>query len=223
MGMTDFHSHILPGVDDGSKHVEMSLQLLKMEQEQGVDTIILTPHFYASQNSLDAFLERRAQAWEKLQSALPEGSPRLLLGAEVNYFEGLSRMEAVNQLCIQGTDVLLLEMPFRRWDDRLVQTLIDMSNAGNVRIVLAHIERYLRGQRKNLWQDLRNAGIMAQVNTTFFEGFFSRRKALSMLEEDLFQVIGSDCHNLSERKPDWSPVPEEAMERANEFAKGILF
>ena len=48
--MIDFHTHILPGVDDGSKNLDESLQLLQMEQQQGIDIVVLTPHYYSSQN-----------------------------------------------------------------------------------------------------------------------------------------------------------------------------
>ena len=47
MGVIDFHSHILPGIDDGSRNVETSIGMLRMCKEHGVDTMIATPHFYA--------------------------------------------------------------------------------------------------------------------------------------------------------------------------------
>ena len=64
--MVDFHTHILPGIDDGSRQTEESLELLRLERASGVDTVVLTPHFYASQNSPEGFLERRARAWDRL-------------------------------------------------------------------------------------------------------------------------------------------------------------
>ena len=56
--MIDFHSHILPAMDDGSKNIEESLQMLRMLQEQGVERVIATPHFYADENPPDVFLRR---------------------------------------------------------------------------------------------------------------------------------------------------------------------
>ena len=57
--MIDFHTHILPGLDDGAKTLDESIQLLKMEEEQGVDTIVLTPHYYHEREDLKSFLQRR--------------------------------------------------------------------------------------------------------------------------------------------------------------------
>ena len=67
--MIDFHTHILPGIDDGAKSLEESLSLLKMEQEQGVDTIVLTPHYFHERQSLDEFLQQRNTAYEQLRHA----------------------------------------------------------------------------------------------------------------------------------------------------------
>ena len=55
--MIDFHSHILPEMDDGSKDVKMSLAMLQMEREQGVTEVVFTPHFYAQQDTVAHFLK----------------------------------------------------------------------------------------------------------------------------------------------------------------------
>ncbi len=70
--MIDFHTHILPGIDDGSRDTEMSLAMLEAEMSQGVNTVVLTPHFYAHRRSIGHFLEKRQHALEKLQRALGE-------------------------------------------------------------------------------------------------------------------------------------------------------
>ena len=55
--MIDFHSHILPGIDDGSKNTQMSLAMIEEEKKQGVHTIVATPHFYADEDSVERFLK----------------------------------------------------------------------------------------------------------------------------------------------------------------------
>ena len=79
--MIDFHSHILPGMDDGSKSTQESLEMLDMLRAQGVDTVAATPHFYARENPPEVFLRRRAEAWNRLRPQLTADSPRVLLGA----------------------------------------------------------------------------------------------------------------------------------------------
>ena len=88
--MIDLHSHILPGMDDGSKNPEESAALLRMLQQQGVTTLAATPHFYARETP-EAFLKRRQEAVAKLP--IMEDGPRMLLGAEVAYFSGMGNCE----------------------------------------------------------------------------------------------------------------------------------
>ena len=179
--MIDFHSHILPAMDDGSRNIEESLQMLRMLQEQGVERVIATPHFYADENPPDVFLRRRADAWEHLRAHLTQGLPHVLLGAEVHYFQGISRTAQVRQLCIQDTGVLLLEMPFSGWSSRTVEDLAALAQQQEMTVVLAHVERYLPDQPRALWPKLRRMGILFQCNASFF--------------------LGSDCHGVSYRPP----------------------
>ena len=199
--MIDWHSHILPGMDDGSKNVEESLAMLKMHAEQKVATVIATPHFYANDEGVSAFLERRAKAYETLKAQLPENAPRILLGAEVRYYPGISRMENLNDLRIEGSKLLLLEMPMAGWTEYMVRELIELSGKSNVRLVLAHVERYLRFQKQSVWDRIAESGILMQVNGSFFTTLASKRKAISLLQEGMVQFIGSDCHNLTDRSP----------------------
>lgn len=222
-GMVDFHTHILPGIDDGCRKTEESLELLRLERKMGVDTVVLTPHFYADENSPARFLERRSRAWDRLREQLEPGMPRLLLGAEVQYFEGIGNVEDISSLCIEGTNLLLLEMPFSHWDDRMLRTVMDLHSYGGVRIVLAHIERYRREQPRQLWEELRDFGILAQVNASFFDGFWTGRTARAMMKARQFQLIGTDCHNLHSRKPNWDLVPGDAKAYAAKNARRLLF
>lgn len=209
-------------MDDGSKHVPISLDMLRQEQAFGVDTVLLTPHFYSDQNSPDRFLERRRVSWDRLKSELEPGLPRLLLGAEVQYFEGMQHVDSLQELCIEGTDLLLLEMPFCPWDERMIHTVLDLQNSGKMRIVLAHIDRYLRNAPASYWSQLRHNDVIMQVNADFFDGWFRRRKAMSMLQKGEFQLIGTDCHNLTSRKPNWNLVPPEAIKAASRNAAELL-
>ena len=76
--MIDWHSHVLPALDDGSRSVDESLALLRMLSEQGVDTVIATPHFYADRESLSSFLEPTAPALRSSRAASSILHPRAL-------------------------------------------------------------------------------------------------------------------------------------------------
>ncbi len=201
--MIDFHSHILPYIDDGSENVEESIKLLRMLAEQGVDTVCATSHFYPSEDSPNNFLGIRKKVYKKLKIALPkdESFPKIILGAEVAYFPGISKMEALPLMRFEGTKVLLLEMPIIKWSDYTVREIIDISCSGNIKVVLAHIERYTKKQRRVVWDALRESGVLMQVNATYFTNPKTRRKALKQLQRGEIHLIGSDCHNSSERAP----------------------
>lgn len=220
--MIDFHTHILPGVDDGSKDVRQSLGMLRMEQKMGIDTVFLTPHFYASQNSPETFLNRREEAWQRLQMDMDEDLPQLLLGAEVQYFESIGYAENLKSLCIQGTNLLLLEMPFNRWDDRMVRTVLDLNGTDGIEIVLAHIDRYLGFVKEDVWNAFQRSGILMQLNASAFSGWLHRRKAVSLMQNGMVQFIGSDCHNLDSRKPNWELVPKQAWQIAQQNSDYLL-
>ena len=205
--MIDFHTHILPGMDDGCKSVAESLWMLRQEQQQGVDTVVLTPHYYPWENSPEEFLVRRSRAWEALKKQLPEDSPRLLLGAEVHYFEGIGSAPQLKMLRISGTDLLLLEMPFARWTQRMVEDLLECASTPNIQVVLAHGERYFSLQPKAIWPRLRGSGIWMQANVSFFSSWKTRYQAMRMLQRGEIQFLGSDCHRQHWRAPNWDTLP----------------
>lgn len=198
--MTDFHSHILPGIDDGSKNIDESLGMLKLLSDQGVSTVIATPHFDPDKETSDEFITRRQKSYDSLVP-LAEDCPRILMGAEVIYYDGISSLEGLDKLCIGDTGLLLLEMPMCKWSPYALKELKNLSCTKGYTVILAHIERYMRFQPSFVWQELSSLGILNQVNASFFLRPLTRKKALSMLLKGNINVIGSDCHNLDTRPP----------------------
>ena len=143
MGVIDFHSHILPGIDDGSRNVETSIGMLRMCKEHGVDTMIATPHFYADSNTVERFIDSRQKAYDKIMAENMD-IPQIIMGAEVAFFAGISRAEKTDALKVEGTDIMLLEMPFVTWSDSVVQEVRDLIEKRHFHIILAHIERFLQ-------------------------------------------------------------------------------
>lgn len=198
--MIDWHSHILPSLDDGSKDVNESLAMLKMLAEQGVQKVIATPHFYANDESVDDFIERRNASYNAL---LAENNdlPEIICGAEVRYYQGIGKMEGLEKLCIGNSKLLLLEMPFCKWTEYTLSELLELSRSNAVQIVLAHIERYMQFQKESVLPMLAENGILFQVNASAFSEFATKRKVIKMLKNGLVYFIGSDCHNLKKRPP----------------------
>ena len=196
--MIDIHSHILPGIDDGSKNLRMSMGLIDMLIDQGIDTVAATPHFYADRVSVEKFLSRRQRAYESLAEALEKEpkAPRILLGAD----SGISSLEGLDSLCIGDSGTLLLEMPLSAWSEYMISEVLNISCSG-ITVVIAHIERSLPRQKKeNIWRLIEN-GVVIQSNASFFNSVVTRGKAMRLLRSGFIHLLGSDCHNLTERPP----------------------
>ena len=199
--MVDFHSHILPGIDDGSQNVEESLQMLDMLAFQGAKKVVATPHFMATETAPQEFFIKRQNSYNQLKEKLSENHPEIVLGAEVLYYSGISRMQELSSFCIDGTQLLLLEMPTKKWNDYIVREVLELNCTGDITVVLAHIERYLPFMEEGVLERLVENDVLMQVNANFFLRFATRHKAIKMLKNDYIQLIGSDCHDIKYRPP----------------------
>ena len=198
--MIDIHSHILPGVDDGSASVEESLEMLRLSRQQGVTLVFATPHFSAVREAPATFLARRQAAAAQLKLD-PETMPQLRLGAEVAYFGGMSRCQELKELCLEGTSLLLLEMPFAPWTDRMIEEVCNIRQQLGLLPVLAHTERYARSSQMGRYRDRLLQETLFQSNAEYFLHLRTKRKALRQLRDGQIHMLGSDAHNMSSRSP----------------------
>ena len=197
--MIDFHSHILPGIDDGSRDTDESLELLRMCSEQGVTKIAATPHFYPDYDTPERFLKRRRESMLHLKERLDDGAPEIILGAEVYYFAGISSNESIGDLRLGNTGILLLEMPFAKWSSSMISEILDLHGRNGISVMIAHIERYLDFQNDDVWESLLKHGVIIQSNAEFFTNWRTKRRALRMFRSGMIHVLGSDCHNTKDR------------------------
>ncbi len=214
--MVDLHTHVLPQMDDGSDSPQQSLQMLRLMAQQGTDLAVATPHFYAHRETLRSFLCRRSEAYAKIADGQSE--VKLLLGAEVAYFSGMSTCEELEELCIEGSRLLLLEMPFTPWTQSAVREIVALRSLGIVP-VLAHIERYRR--IPNFWQmlqQLSGVGVLMQCNAGAVCAPICGRRLIAMLHDGRIRFLGSDCHNMTTRPPN---LPK-ALQRIEKFGASAL-
>ena len=186
--IVDFHSHILPRADHGSDSIETTQKQLQMIAEAGTEAVVATPHFYPDKDTPSAFLTRREMAARAL---LASGKPpfRIYLGAEVLVCPGLERMEHLERLTIAGTTVILLEMPFRKWDLDLLETVQEIRDSG-LHPVFAHIDRYPPAEVHNLLR----AGFDTQLNADSLSGLFGYLRNRKYLNSGSVVALGSDLH-----------------------------
>ena len=194
MSVIDFHSHVLPRIDDGSHSSEESLGMLQISASQGIDVMAATSHFYATEDRISSFLNRRRCSEERLKERMnqeltkEERIPRLIMGAEVAFFTGISRAERLEELTYEGTDLLLLEMPFTKWNKSEIEEVRYILERRKLCVMLAHLERFLMipGNKKRIYE-LMELPVYVQI--------------LKMIRKKEQIFLGSDCHGLNHRVP----------------------
>ena len=219
--MIDFHTHILPGIDDGSKDIQMTAQMLEKEAASGVTLIYATPHFYAHRTGVSAFLDKRKASYEKVQALLNERNdlPALQVGAEVYYFRGMGKAEHTPGLCVEGTNILLLEMPFEQWTDEVYRDTKDLIVKRGLQVILAHVERYTGFQKdREIWNRVMDLPVTILMNAGSFLKFgMTRHFCRNLLRQEAGRVIiGSDCHNLTSRPPNLAQAMEFIRQKEGE-------
>lgn len=195
--MTDLHTHILPGMDDGPKDPETARQLLDMQLRQGVTRIALTSHYHPEMEPLDAFLARREVAFKALQEVCPS-ELTLKKGCEVYFTPAILQMDAA-KLCLDGTAVLLLELPVLQKPAFLAEVLTGLARRG-ITVLIAHAERYQYVRRDPgilaRWKEL---GAVIQLSSGAMTDDPLARK---MVKWGLADVLASDAHSPRYRPPD---------------------
>ncbi|WP_297957814.1 CpsB/CapC family capsule biosynthesis tyrosine phosphatase [uncultured Ruminococcus sp.] len=220
--MTEYHCHILPNIDDGSRSVEMSLEMIKAMRAQGVSRIVATPHFYAHrEKSVAAFLKKRRAALEKLVKADPSCSD-ILTGAEVSVEQGLSSLADVEKLRIANTDYILLELPYAPFSNRFLEEINEIACGFGLKPVLAHIHRYLSFYSRSEMEEVLRTDAVLQFNNEAFGSFREKRFVKSLIKEGYPYVFGSDAHNLTDRRPNWDLLCKKAKQEVIDGAEDIL-
>lgn len=211
--MIDLHSHILPKMDDGSSDVQETMRMLRESARQGVEVMAATPHFYAHRENPGQFLRRREESFKQI-ACEDSGMPVILLGAEVAYFNGMSGCEALRDMRIGQSDLLLVEMPFANWTGRMVDEVCSLREHLGVIPVLAHVNRYPDKSLFPRYQEqFRRSGVLFQCNAEAFVSFLGSKKAADMLKKQGIHFLGSDCHNMNSRPPKLGDAAQKISSR----------
>ncbi len=199
MMMIDIHSHILPAVDDGSQSFEESIEMLKMAFRSGVKHQILTPHVQSSVTKVKP--EAYQPIFDELKKqVLLEGIDiELYLGCELHY---RSHVEPdYDKYSLNHSKYVLIEFSFSRYAP-IEDIIFDISRSGYFPVV-AHVERYEYLKYED-FKRIKDAGGILQVNTHSILGLnekVQRKTILKMLEDRLIDIVASDTHNTTSRKP----------------------
>lgn len=195
----DYHAHVLPGCDHGSDSVETSRKQLAMAAAARVRTVCATPHFYPHKESIPSFLQRREASARLLRENLTADAPQLQLGAEVLICDGMERLDGLPRLCRSETNELLIEMPFYQWAEAIWDTLYALCERRDIKIVLAHAERYPPEAIEQLIRD----NVALQLNSECLTRPLHRKRYLTWIKNGSVKYLGSDIHMLGDGYRAW--------------------
>ncbi len=203
--MIDFHTHIIPGIDDGSHNVEESVQMLKMSYAQGIDTVVLTSHFRLGEHKIKTWLKQRTENLEMVFDALSEEErrrvPKMILGSEIEYMKNMNKWDYLDELVIDGTEYLMTEMPFMPWTEQVVKTIDDIALNSPFTPVIPHIDRYMHTFTKPEYiEHYYDMPIVIQMNAIYINSAANIQFFKPMLDSGVVEILGSDCHG-----PEWRP------------------
>lgn len=211
--MIDLHSHILPHFDDGAANTEVSLAMLKESKKQGIERVVSTSHCYPrSKNSINDFIYDRTEKLISLRRAAEESDepmPMIYSGCELNLSRDISDDPHLRELCIEGTDYLLIEMPYEAWSDWCFESVYKISLRG-IKPIMAHIDRFLY-QKQEALASLFELDVIYQINAEAFLNRSMKKKIDSLIESGRAHVIGSDMHNLENRSPNIGMAKEKIL------------
>ncbi len=196
---TDFHNHMIPGVDDGAADAEESRRAVRALAAQGVRRLVATPHVDGSVTVAPSALDRRLaeldDGWRRLQDAVGDGDVSLGRGAEIRLDVPDPNLSD-DRLRLDGGPAVLVEFPYLRVPPRSAEVLRSIVTRG-YRPVLAHPERYDGAEDLAVVRSWIDAGVCMQVNAGSLWGEFggpAQRRARRMLAEGLVHCLASDYH-----------------------------
>ncbi|HCW53458.1 MAG TPA: capsular biosynthesis protein [Clostridium sp.] len=199
--MIDIHSHILPGIDDGSKDIEMTIEMLKIAEKSGTKEIIATPHYLLEYG--EAKINEVKEYVENLNLLLSEKGIdiKVYSGQEVYFTENIvNDYENRNIGTLNDSRYMLIEFDMRNYETSIFDYLYELQIKGIVPII-AHPERYRWFIKKpEIINRFISEGYLFQLNAGSIEGKFGnevKKTAQIFLKNDIYDFVGSDAHNTN--------------------------
>lgn len=226
-GFVDLHSHILPGVDDGSKDMQETLRMLKIAYDEGIRTIIATPHYVAGANNAPSEQLIRVCAQVQTEAEKIDQKMRILLGNEIYYSESvLEAIQAGTALTLAGSRYVLIEFSPKETFKNIFRGLGELVRAGYLPI-LAHMERYqCLHKKEDSALELINLGCYLQMNSGSLIGGILDTEATycrKLVQRELIHFLGSDCHDDKVRIPSMLKAMERLKKKCDEEVLERIF
>ncbi len=199
--MIDFHSHILPGVDDGARTEDESRQMIIEAKQYGFEKVISTSHYAVDCYEVPEY--KRKTLLEELKYT--KDIPELYLGSEVFItFNILNLLKEFKASTINGTRYVLFELPLRRHFPNYKDIINNLIN-NDYKLILAHPERYSEVQDNfDILHELSDMGVLFQSNFGSFVGLYglgAKSTVKKMLSKELISFMGTDVHRPGHSYP----------------------
>nr|WP_299067452.1 CpsB/CapC family capsule biosynthesis tyrosine phosphatase [uncultured Allomuricauda sp.] len=198
-GLVDIHNHILPGIDDGAKNVEESIEIIKGFSQFGVTNFICTPHImnhYYPNTS--ATVKSSFDLLEKELSANNMNNIRIDYAAEHMIDDGFENNLESRQVLPLRKNSLLIEMSYLQPSFNFEYSIAKITQH-NYFSILAHPERYVYYHKKyGIYKDLKSSGILFQLNFLSLSGYYGieiQKVTRKLLKDGLIDFVASDVHN----------------------------
>lgn len=198
-GYYDIHTHILYGADHGAADINMSMDMLKKEVEEGISTVILTPHYFPGKTKKELLVQFYNELKQEVEKAkLPV---KIYLGNEFLYNTQAMEDLIEGKVCtLCETSYVLTEFHSGDSYEYIRNGLSEMLAVG-YRPVLAHVERYAALRKKEKVRELIQMGVFIQVNSNSYFKKDTRNYVLNLTRNDMVHFLASDCHNMTDRPP----------------------
>lgn len=197
----DIHSHLLPGIDDGSKNMENTIEMISTMDRYGIQNFITTPHVLGHiwKNSSDTILDKLDLVLEELEKR-DMSYIKFEAAAEYMLDEQFCELLKARDLLTLKEDSLLVEMSYLQAPVNLFEILFDIQLAG-YNPILAHPERYgFYHENFDMYHKLKEAGCRFQVNLLSLTGHYGKsvqKIAEKLIKENMIDLAGSDTHNMN--------------------------
>lgn len=194
----DVHSHFIPGIDDGAKTIEDSVQLITAMHHLGYRKVITTPHIMADffKNTPEIILS----GLEKVRAVLKQNHIPIEIEAAAEYYVdyGFEQKLDEEKLLTFGDNYLLFEISYMNAPSNLEHIIFKMQSLG-YKPVMAHPERYnFWHMQFNRYEELVEKGVLLQLNINSLSGYYSmatKKIAEQLIEKNMISLLGSDCHH----------------------------
>lgn len=222
--MIDIHSHFLPDIDDGAKNINESIEMLTEAFAQGINVCAATPHcIIHDEKDIGIFLEKREAAYKQICDKLAKSRykvPKLIMGAEVYLDNNINQYHEIKNLCIENTNLMLIEFPVKKGFPKYAEEWIYDLNYKGIIPIIAHIDRY--PYWKEAIKVLSELNVHYQINASKFLTISGRKLIRKIMKFNNSYIVSSDMHNTHTRKCNIRPAYEKALKMYKDRANALF-